>query len=127
MEVLRVESQIVRLKESKQWLTDTSIKLNHLIARQADDYEKNRLIKEFKGYLRKKIGLEKLQKEETNRKAAAASSKPLAALDNSGDESFERATLSRDAFGGEIERDRGYLMSRERNWLKNDLRPLTRI
>ena len=60
MEVLRVENQIVRLKESKQWLTDTSIKLNHLIARQADDFEKNRLIKEFKGYLRKKIGLEKL-------------------------------------------------------------------
>ena len=127
MEVLRVENQIVRLKESKQWLTDTSIKLNHLIARQADDFEKNRLIKEFKGYLRKKIGLEKLQKEEANRKVAAASSKPALTLDKQDDESFERASLSRDAFGGEIERERGYLMGRERDWLKNDLRPLTRI
>ena len=64
MEAMRVEHQIVRLKESKQWLIDTSIKVNQLAERHSTGFEKNRLIQEFKGYLRKKIGLDKLQKQE---------------------------------------------------------------
>lgn len=58
MEALRVQSHISKLKESKQWLTDMSIKVNQLAESSTNQYESNRLIKEFKGYLRKKIGLE---------------------------------------------------------------------
>ena len=42
-----------------------SIKINQ-IGVNTDYIEQNRIIKEFKGYLRKKIGLERLQKEEQN-------------------------------------------------------------
>ena len=59
IEAMRVESQIIKLKESKQWLTDMSIKINQ-IGVNTDYIEQNRIIKEFKGYLRKKIGLEQL-------------------------------------------------------------------
>ena len=59
MEVLRVESHISKLKESKQWLTDMSIKIN-AIGVNTDFIEQGKIIREFKGYLRKKIGLEKL-------------------------------------------------------------------
>ena len=42
-----------------------SIKINQIGVGVNTDYiEQNRIIKEFKGYLRKKIGLERLQKEE---------------------------------------------------------------
>jgi hypothetical protein len=54
----------VRLKESKKWLTDMSIKVNQIPVNGGDSLERNRMIKEFKGYLRKKIGLEKLEKDE---------------------------------------------------------------
>jgi hypothetical protein len=30
MEVMRVENQVMRLKESRQWLTDMSIKVNQM-------------------------------------------------------------------------------------------------
>ena len=63
MEALRVENHINKLKESKQWLTDMSIKIN-AIGVNTDFIEQGRIIREFKGYLRKKIGLDKLQKEE---------------------------------------------------------------
>ena len=63
LEVLRVESHIAKLKESKQWLTDISIKIK-TININTDYVESNRIVKEFKGYLRKKIGLEKIEKEE---------------------------------------------------------------
>ena len=63
MEVLRVENHIIKLKESKQWLTDMSIKIN-AIGVNTDFIEQSRIIREFKGYLRKKIGLEKIQKED---------------------------------------------------------------
>ena len=66
IEAMRVESQIIQLRESKQWLTDMSIKINQ-IGVNTDFIEQNRIIKEFKGYLRKKIGLERLeQKQEEN-------------------------------------------------------------
>ena len=65
IEAMRVENQIIQLKESKQWLTDMSIKINQ-VGVTTDFIEQNRIIKEFKGYLRKKIGLESLQKEEQN-------------------------------------------------------------
>lgn len=42
-----------------------SIKINQ-IGVNTDYIEQNRIIKEFKGYLRKKIGLERLHKEEQN-------------------------------------------------------------
>ena len=63
MEVMRVDNQVMRLKESRQWLTDMSIKVNQM-AINTDFIEQNRLIKEFKSYLRKKIGLEKQEKEQ---------------------------------------------------------------
>ena len=63
LEVLRVESHIAKLKESKQWLTDISIKIK-TININTDYVESNRIVKEFKGYLRKKIGLENIEKEE---------------------------------------------------------------
>jgi len=63
MEVMRVDNQIMHLKESRQWLTDMSIKVNQM-AINTDFIEQNRLIKEFKSYLRKKIGLEKQEKEQ---------------------------------------------------------------
>ena len=63
IEVLRVEHQIGKLRESKQWLTDTSIKLSQLSSQTSDVVQQNRLIQEFKGYLRKKIGLEKQERE----------------------------------------------------------------
>ena len=59
MEAMRVENHIVKLRESKQWLTDMSIKING-IGVNTDFIEQNRIIREFKGYLRKKIGLEKI-------------------------------------------------------------------
>ena len=52
MEALRVENHINKLKESKQWLTDMSIKIN-AIGVNTDFVEQGRLIREFKGYLRK--------------------------------------------------------------------------
>ena len=63
LEVLRVESHIAKLKESKQWLTDISIKIK-TININTDYVESNRIVKEFKGYLRKKIGLAEIEKEE---------------------------------------------------------------
>lgn len=68
-EALRVESQIVRLKESKKWLTDMSIKVNQIPINGGDVFERNRMIKEFKGYLRKKIGLDKLEKDDIEGKS----------------------------------------------------------
>ena len=65
IEAMRVESQIIQLRESKQWLTDMSIKINQ-IGVNTDFIEQNRIIKEFKGYLRKKIGLERLERQEEN-------------------------------------------------------------
>jgi len=41
-----------------------SIKVNQIPVNGADGLERNRIIREFKGYLRKKIGLEKLEKDE---------------------------------------------------------------
>lgn len=61
MEAMRVQNHISKLKESKQWLTDMSIKIN-AIGINTDYVERGRIIREFKGYLRKKIGLEKIQK-----------------------------------------------------------------
>ena len=40
-----------------------SIKVNQMPS-NGDTLEKNRMIREFKGYLRKKIGIEKLEKDE---------------------------------------------------------------
>lgn len=63
-EALRVESQINRLKESKQWLTDMSIKINQIQVNSGTVLERTRLVQEFKGYLRKKIGIERVEKAE---------------------------------------------------------------
>ena len=118
MEVMRVEHQILSLKESKQWLTDTSIKLNQLSA-NSDPYESNRIIKEFKGYLRKKIGLEKLQKEQ----------------DQQYDPSSKRKHSERNypdgqaagTYDGDLNRDRVDFINKERTWLKDSLLPMTRF
>ena len=60
LESMRVQHQIMKLRESKQWLTDMSITANAVQTDQ-NPMEQNRLIRDFKGYLRKKIGIEKLE------------------------------------------------------------------
>jgi len=119
-EALRVESQITRLQESKQWLTEMAIKINQIQVNNDGVLDRNRLVQEFKGYLRKKIGLEKLEKAENEGK---------------GPREQERAssTFGRDTAGahedlaGELGRERDIIISRERNWLQNELGPMTRV
>lgn len=64
-EVLRVESQLAKLRESKQWLTDMSISINHININGKPSRDScSRLVSDFKNYLRKKIGLGKLERAE---------------------------------------------------------------
>ena len=114
MEAMRVENHINKLKESKQWLTDMSIKIN-AIGINTDFIDQSRIIKEFKGYLRKKIGLEKIQKEEDSDQKRKLKGQDA-------DDS-----LSRDRGESDLNRERDTLLDRERNWLSNNLMPMTRI
>ena len=85
--------------------------------------EQNRLIRDFKGYLRKKIGIEKLEQNESldqNRKYQA--SNPSATIDTFNEREDQRQTIQR-----ELNRDREALLGREKDWLANNLKPLTRV
>ena len=84
--------------------------------------------------MKKKIGLEKLQKEDISRLRGKniKASEQMRNIDESiqshddGD-SNNRGLFGRDTVGGDLERQRDQIMKRERDWLKNDLRPLTKI
>ena len=120
-EALRVESQIARLKDSKQWLTDMSIRINQIQVNNDGVLDRNRLVQEFKGYLRKKIGLEKLENAENN------SGRRGGERDQAGAGStFGRDTAEKD-LAAELNRDRETIISKERNWLRDELGPMTRF
>ena len=122
MEVMRVDNQVMRLKESRQWLSDMSIKVNQM-AINTDFIEQNRLIKEFKSYLRKKIGLEKQEKEqeEGDKLKLVARGAASEASDSEQREAQRKTILA------ELNQGREALLNRERNWLANSLKPLTWI
>ena len=116
-EALRVESQINRLKESKQWLTDMSIKINQLQVNNGSILDRTRLVHEFKGYLRKKIGIEKVEKAEADgqKRGKKHEADDLAGFTNGS------------TFGREMNRERDMMISRERNWLRDEPGPMTRV
>ena len=114
MEAMRVENHIIKLKESKQWLTDISIKIN-AIGVNTDFVDSSRIIQEFKGYLRKKIGLEKIQKEEDQDQKIKFKAQ-------------EDDSLSRERDQSDLNHERDItLLDRERNWLSKNLMPMTRF
>ena len=121
---MRVESQIARLKESKQWLTDMSIRINQIQVNNDGVLDRNRLVQEFKGYLRKKIGLEKLENAENNSGRRRAGGRDQAGAGST----FGRDTADNDlSLAAELNRDREVIISKERNWLRDELGPLTRF
>ena len=121
---MRVESQIARLKESKQWLTDMSIRINQIQVNNDGVLDRNRLVQEFKGYLRKKIGLEKLENAENNSGRRRAGERDQAGAGST----FGRDTADNDlSLAAELNRDREVIISKERNWLRDELGPLTRF
>lgn len=122
-EALRVESQITRLSESKQWLTDMAIKINQMQVNSSTVLERSRLVHEFKGYLRKKIGIERVEKAE------ADGSKCMGKDHGSRSNMYEDVAkdMAGSTFGREMNRERDIVMSKERNWLRDELGPMTRI
>ena len=117
MEAMRVENHILKLKDSKQWLTDMSIKIN-AIGVNTDFIDQSRIIKEFKGYLRKKIGLEQIQKEQDSEQRRTFKGQDA-------DDSFSRDRGGQD--NSDYKRERDTVLDRERNWLSKNLMPMTRI
>ena len=125
MEAMRVENHINKLKESKQWLTDMSIKIN-AIGINTDFVERGRIIREFKGYLRKKIGLEKIQKaDDSDQRHMFKNGQDGSAVD--GDALGRKKRTATGEVQNEMEYERDNLLDRERNWLSKNLLPMTRI
>ena len=120
---MRVESQILKLKESKQWLTDISIKLKTLSI-NTDFIESNRIINEFKGYLRKKIGLKNLEKEERK-----TQKRHLKGQTSEADSDRDNSNRNINAYSaaGDQNREMDALLTKERSWLSNNLMPMTRV
>ena len=101
-----------------------SIKIN-AIGINTDFVERDRIIREFKGYLRKKIGLEKIQKQEDSGQNQKYNT-GHGGLATDGDFGRKKRTATGEV-QNEMEYERDNLLDRERNWLSKNLLPMTRI